>query len=407
VNTLDSATPRQDRGAAPPTVVETYAAALGQAVEASWAAHGYHLGAFPDVATRCLSEVEVPRDLDAASILRAVATSRHLVTQEDPNAVFAQPPVTLWRSRDFFVSALFWLDGTPAIHQHDFCGAFRVLVGGSLHAPYTFSTRESITQRLVFGDLRMDGPELLGVGDVRAIEPGSQFIHGLFHLDRPSVTMVVRTYRQPTGQPQFQYFRPGVAFDPFFRDELLERRFQSVVTLADLDRDAGAAAACELIAGEDLWAGFLLAERWFDVVERGRGFEQLLDALVHRHGSTVDPLISSFDQQRRSYSITSRRRMLQNPEHRLFLALLLNLPDRRSVDTILGQRFPDSDPGTLLSQWVTELAAPDQLGVSGLALDGAELASLTQALRDGRTAALGAVELAGHTPAMLQDLFRT
>jgi hypothetical protein len=157
-----------------------YAAELGRAIEDAWAAPGDHVAAFPEVATRCPEEVEVPEGLSPASILRAVAMTPHLVRQEDPQRLFGNPPLTLWRSREFFVSALFWFDGTTSVHQHAFSGAFRVLVGGSIHAPYKFSRAEEVTHRLILGDLQLDSPEPLPVGDVRTIEPGSAFIHGLY-----------------------------------------------------------------------------------------------------------------------------------------------------------------------------------------------------------------------------------
>lgn len=382
-----------------------YAAGLGQAIEDAWAARANHVAAFPEVATRCLEEVDVPEGLSPASILRTVAMTPHLVRQEDPRGVFGNPPLTLWRSRDFFVSALFWLDGTTSVHQHAFSGAFRVLVGGSIHAPYRFSRTEEITHRLVLGDLQLDGPELLRVGDVRTIEPGGAFIHGLFHLERPSVTLVVRTYGQPMYEPQYNYLRPGVGYDSFYRDVQLERRFDSVIALASLDPDAGASAACEFIGSEDLWVGYLMARRWFTRADRGGRLQQLLEALSKRHGDVAGPLLSAFDHERRLLSITTRRKLLTDPEHRLFMALLLNLPDRASVDRVLAQRFPSEDPGALLARWITELASPSHRGVSGLVMNEADIAAVAGELRAGRADALGAIKLAGAPAELLNDLF--
>ena len=384
-----------------------YAATLGRAIEDSWAARGDHVGVFPQVAAKCLQEVDVPANLGAAAILRTVAMTRHLVRQEDPRGTFGRPPVTLWRSRDFFISALFWFDGTTAIHQHGFSGAFRVLVGGSIHAPYTFTLEEEITHRLVLGNLQMNGPELLRVGDVRAIEPGNLFIHALFHLERPSVTLVVRTYNQPTGQPQYNYLRPGVGYDPFYRDDALERRLQSVVALADLDPDVGLQAAFEVVAAEDVWVGYLLARRWFAQVDRGDRLQRLLDALPVRYGEVARPLVAAFDHERRTVSISARRQLLTEPEHRLFLALLLNLPDRPSIDEILTQRYPGEHPGSLLSRWVTELASPSQRGISGLIMDETEGVTLAEKLRTGRAEDLHKVKLGNPPPELLRDLFRT
>lgn len=383
----------------------SYAAELGQAVEQAWAARGDHVGAFAEVAAGCLQKVEVPPGLDAPGILRSVVMTPHLVAQEDPRSSFGSPPVTLWRSREFFVSALFWFDGTTSVHQHAFSGAFRVLVGGSIHAPYKFSLGEELTHRLILGDLQLDEPEALRVGDVRPIEPGSAFIHGLFHLERPSVTLVVRTYGQPRYEPQYNYLLPGVGYDSSYRDNQLERRLQSVLALANLDSGTGVAAARELIAAEDMWVGYLLARRWFAHIDRGQCFQQVLDALANRHGPVIAPLFGAFDHERRLLTISARRQLLTDPEHRLFLALLLNLPDRASIDKVLVQRFPGQDPGALLSRWVTELASPAQRGISGLVMDEAETAAVTTELRAGHTEALSGVKLAGPPPDLLRDLF--
>jgi hypothetical protein len=409
MRTMDRATPAVE-GMSNPLLtgaLGAYAAELGQAVEQAWAARRDHVAVFPEVATRCLREVEVPEGLDAPTILRSVAMARHLVRQEDPRGTFGSPPVTLWRSREFFVSALFWFDGTTSVHQHAFSGAFRVLAGGSIHAPYKFSLGEEVTHRLILGDLQLDQPELLRSGDVRAIEPGNSFIHGLFHLERPSVTLVVRTYGQPRHEPQYNYLRPGVGYDASYRDDQLERRLQSVMALADLDPDAGLEVASEFMETEDLWVGYLLARRWFAKVDRGERFQRLLDALAKRHGQVTAPLLGAFDHERRLLSITTRRQLLTDPEHRLFLALLLNLPDRASMDKVLAQRYPGEDSGDLLARWVTELASPPRRGISGLVMDEAETAAVAAELRAGCTEALSGVKLAGPPAELLRDLFRT
>ncbi len=55
---------------------------------------------------------------------------------------------------DYFIQALTWMEGTTAIHDHAFCGAFMVLEGASLHVTYGFRTAERLAEdRLVVGDL--------------------------------------------------------------------------------------------------------------------------------------------------------------------------------------------------------------------------------------------------------------
>jgi len=383
-----------------------YASTLGRLIEQRWAARRNHVAAFPEVSVQALLDVDIPDTLDPATILAAAATGG-LPEQVDPNSEFGRPPLTVYRSREFFVSTLFWFDGTTSIHQHGFSGAFRVLAGGSLHAPYEFDTAEEVTHRLAFGTLQLQQPELLEVGMARTIEPGNRFIHALFHLERPSVTVVVRTYSQPTGQPQFNYLRPGVAYDPFFRHHGLQRQLQSLSALADIDRQAALAAAGELVDHEDLWTAFLLLRHWFSTVERTGTFAQLLDAVEQRHGTVVAGLRPVFEHEQRAHNIAARRQLVRDEEHRLFLALLLNLPDRRSVDAVLRQRFPKEPPGDLLARWVAELAAPERRAMSGLSLAPDALAQLSAALRDGTDDALSRVGTPTAPPALLRDLFVT
>ena len=89
------------------------------------------------------------------------------------------------------------------------------------------------------------------------------------------------------------------------------------------------------------------------------------------------------------------------------MALLLNRPDRASMDKVLAQRFPGQDPGALLARWVTELASPSQRGVSGLVMNEAETGAVAAELRAGRADALGGIKLTGAPADLLKDLFRT
>ena len=98
----------------------------------------------------------------------------------------------MYRGRGFYIDVLFWLDGTTNIHQHGFWGAFQVLAGSSVHCRFGFDLAEEINHRLRIGKLRLLETELLGLGAIRKILGGELFIHSLFHLDRPSVSIVIR-----------------------------------------------------------------------------------------------------------------------------------------------------------------------------------------------------------------------
>ena len=107
---------------------------------------------------------------------------------------------------------LYWFASTTAIHDHAFCGAFSVLDGGSLHSQYSFTPSVNCGDGLTLGTLESIRNERLRKGDVRTIHPYDGLIHSLFHIEHPSVSLVVRT--QPHIQKgQRNFFPPFVAVE--------------------------------------------------------------------------------------------------------------------------------------------------------------------------------------------------
>lgn len=363
---------------------------LGATVEQAWALHRNSHARFPEVATQVLTDLPVPDEVNAVNLLEFLTTRRRLLPQEELG--FGQPPVTLYRARDFYVSALYWLDGTTTIHQHAFSGAFRVLVGSSIHTGYGFAREEAVRGNFLLGDLQFHDAELLRKGDVRSIVAGDSFIHALFHLERPSVTIVVRTNSEHVGTPQFEYLRPGLAFDPFFKDETLSRQLFGLATLHTIAPEEALRCAHEMVSAGDLFSGFFVVRHWAKL-SRGKDLDDLVEHAIGRHGSVAEIFEPVFAENKRQFNIVARRKFLHDAGHRLFLALLLNLPDRASVYRIIREVYPDQDPGRILSTWVEELSSPELRGLSGLALRSDELHSVREILETdpGDTAVRGAL----------------
>ena len=242
--------------------VPSYCATLGLAVSRAWTLAGRRDGALPEVAARVLADVEVPAGVTASSILEWVATTSDLPPQSRRSDPFGQPPLVLHHEDDFFIQALVWMEGTTAIHDHAFCGAFMVLEGVSLQVTYTFEPAERMAEdQLVVGDLGADRPEVLRPFDVRPIEPGEAFLHALFHLERPTVTIVVRNGACPLPYPQYEYLRPGLGWNSLWADRTWSKRLQSLRALELLDPAGARRTVGELVrGGASLWEAFLLVE---------------------------------------------------------------------------------------------------------------------------------------------------
>ena len=122
------------------------------------------------------------------------------------------------RADDFTSKYFFGSNSTTSTDEHSFDGAFAVLAGSSVHSTYMFQEAARTSTRVVVGDLVHQHSEVLKVGAVRAIRAGRSFIHSLFHMDHPSVSIVVRTLQARDMGVQYNYYAPYVGIDPYDRD---------------------------------------------------------------------------------------------------------------------------------------------------------------------------------------------
>jgi diketogulonate reductase-like aldo/keto reductase len=146
--------------------------------------------------------------------------------------------------------------------------------GSSIHAHYTFEQAQSVTPHLRMGQVRMQNIELLEAGRTVPIVSGQSCIHSLFHLDTPSVTVVVRTQNDPGMNPQFNYLPPHMAVDPMFHDTLTMRRKQLLDLLEQMQVPGYAALVLKMVEELDFERGFYLLQHCMgalsDLVRQGK-----------------------------------------------------------------------------------------------------------------------------------------
>ena len=191
---------------------------LGRTVHGKWRRADFDNRAFPEIACDTLQSLALHGRITGDDVIDWVAEATVLPTQTDLEAAFGEPPVVVYWDSRFYIEVLFWTTGTTAIHQHSFSGAFTVLSGSSVQSQYQFIVGERVNEHMLFGDLQLQRCGILAQGDIEAIYPGDGLIHSVFHLETPSVSVVVRTHRDAETSVQHKYFRPHLALDPFFRN---------------------------------------------------------------------------------------------------------------------------------------------------------------------------------------------
>lgn len=347
---------------------------LGVLIEERWRALNYHEGEFPKIAAQSLSEADLCDRADPWEIIHWVHSAAALPEQMDLLAKFGNPPITLYAGPRFHIDAYYWLDGTTAIHQHAFSGAFQVLHGSSVHAGYRFKLERELSPHFLTGKLTLRNVSLLKCGDIREIIPGPDFIHSLFHLDRPSVTITVRTYKAPSFPVQYSYKKPYLAINSFFVDVSLVKRVQTVSLLLRAKRPDADKLIAELIDQSDFHTAYAVLKEAFDFLchreleeivgtTRSRDrFEALLDRVRRRHAELADLLEPVFEEEWRQVEIVRRRAEIKDEDHRFLLALLLNVPERTKVLELVKARFPEANAIELVVEWIRELSATKTFG---------------------------------------------
>src|SRR2546426_3855910 len=293
---------------------------LGELVETNWRKRDYLEDEFPEIAAQALAEIDLAKEgVPPWEIIRWLHAEPQLPRQIDIDGSFGNPPITLYTGPRFYIDIYFWLDGTTDVHQHGFAGAFQVLAGSSIHSKYSFLEKQVINEHFRIGDVVFESVELLTERAVRKIVPGAKHIHSLFHLDRPSATITVRTFAVPSAQPQYSYRKPSIAIDPFFKEPSLIKKLQTAAMLLDLQAPTYDEIVGDLIRNSDFHTTFLLLElanrrlsgsqleQVLNLATSRTRFEQLLGQARRKHGELIDCLLSVLEEQNRIENIVRRR----------------------------------------------------------------------------------------------------
>jgi hypothetical protein len=342
---------------------------LGTRVAKEWGKYRYGTAALPDVAASELAREPLHEKVDYESILDNIGSSEMIPFQVNTAASFGEPPLTMFWHPDFYIEALFWASSTTAIHGHGFVGAFQVLAGTSLQSLFEFEGQEPKTGRCRMGQLRQTHAALLRPGATQMIKGAEQFIHSIFHLGYPSVTIVVRTQDRSVGT-QYEYRRPGVALSHGYErsfDQLTTRLLQVARLEAVLRSNRLRTITAKIGTRGDLAACFRLLELVQPVLSMQGRLEvmaEVVATLAEAIGPTYSTKLSeALTRERQLTPLRLAREVVVEDDLRLFLALLLTQQERRFVMPMVTDYTDDPEPSRLIAGWIRKLAAKAVLKV--------------------------------------------
>jgi len=342
--------------------MNSYFEKLGRTVLERWRQQNFSLEAFPELARIAIDEAPPSENVDLEEMIH-----EFLANDEQPfqsQSGFGQPELVAFNDPRFYIQILFWMEGTTEIHQHEFSGAFHVMQGSSVHSEFDFVGARSVTPHLRLGDLRMKHIELLETGRTVPITSGRECIHSLFHLDTPSVTVVVRTHHDPGTGPQYNYLPPHIAIDPIHADALTMRRKQLLDVLETLNHPSYVTLVGEMVESLDFERGFSILNHAMARLQDLDEWEPVLAMFQKRHGELAKGVPATLAECLRRETISQMRYHIDNPDHRFFLALLMNVQNRKDIYALITERFPDQSPIATILGWAEELIEPTDFGIT-------------------------------------------
>jgi hypothetical protein len=334
----------------------TFAASLGADLARRFTRAQYDVSDFTSIATDALAARQRDLAFDPDDVIDA-AISAALPWQGDVGSMFGEPAITLFSHPRFRIDALCWRNGTTAIHQHQFAGAFYVLWGSSLQTTYGFTPTRIISESFHIGTIAHRDSTTLTVGRIEPIHHGDTLIHAVFHLDAPSITLVVRTHNDVPFGPQFRYERPSVAYDPFAKDYQWEKRLQVVDYLCDVKPAGYAATIARIVRDGNVPLTFAVLRRLRIARADPDVWSSVVRAATDVHGAAIEELLPVFDEIDRERVLIALRRSVKDEPLRYFLALLLNVPSRRDIVDAVRQRVGGADVAAHMVEWVATIKA--------------------------------------------------
>jgi len=343
--------------------VSVFFNALTSTVRQAWLAENFCEARFSDIAHVALIAANPADSINYKDIVDWLVSVETFPTQLTLDEAFGQPPLTMFCDGLFQIEVLFWHTATTAIHRHAFSGAFAVLGGSSLHSRYEFIPRTKINARFLVGRAKLCDVEFLETGAVRKIGRGDDLIHSLFHLDSPTVTVVLRTCIDPESGPEYVYYPPSIAVDPSRHNPRVTKQLAILDMLSAARSPHYEQVASAILTRSDVHTAWLTLSRMSLHHRSEEIYDRLLSVARDRHGEVMDEIASAIEEDRRRALIIYRRKTVHDPTHRFFLALLLNLPDRESILKVIAARFPGLEALTLIEKWIVEMSATGSLGI--------------------------------------------
>lgn len=295
---------------------------LGDQILKKWSQFDYTEEALASVSAEILDDACLYRNISMFDILNIAMSQDSSLSAHQVDSTFGDLQQIVYRHSRFYIEVLYWSEGTTAIHDHAFSGAFCLLQGSSVNVEYSFHEPEKINHHFWLGRLASNVVERLDRGAIKPIYSGQKLIHSVFHLEGPTITVVVRTYQDDDAMPQFEYRGNKIRLVLDFPVEL-SKKVQALRFMRSLNYQGFVLNLKRIFTASPLDERYWLYRAFYTQIcqdaELLRFFEDFDNERVH--------IISrAIREEAVFHKVINMRASVGDTDARYFLALMLNIP---------------------------------------------------------------------------------
>ncbi|SFN96863.1 hypothetical protein [Xenorhabdus japonica] len=181
---------------------------LAGKIEARWRMDDYSCYSFADIAKSEMQKVDLISLFsfkEINSLLNLNSLKKIQIASE-----FSELHMKLFDNGKFYIELLNWWDKDTSIHDHGFSGVLLQLEGSALNTIYSFDEENEVSHNLSMGNIKLTEAYISKKGDCRIIPFGRTEKHAVWHLEKPTISLIVRTHPITELSPQLNYFPPYI-----------------------------------------------------------------------------------------------------------------------------------------------------------------------------------------------------
>jgi len=183
---------------------------MAQCVSEEWKNEGRSLESFCDIVDRHFSAKAFEELSDISNLQSLLGDPA--IAKLQTGSTFSDAHFKLFDDGYFWIEILTWWSSDVNTHDHDFSAIQYQLLGESIDVKYKFvpSVEDG---SLEVGEVVAEGLQVWSPGTKSVVVPGRTEPHLVYHLDQPTVSLLVRTHPREEIGGQRNYFPPFVRAD--------------------------------------------------------------------------------------------------------------------------------------------------------------------------------------------------